>query len=137
MNINLQNPFVIGGVVILFTWVLCILIWALTGTLAPLQTAQITELGVCLSDDVYLPRTAVPRGTEQLYICGTLSGTTKRTAWFHIFRNTLLVNSTSATVAPGAFFISADLRFPLTAEKYRISAQYGKQVVIESHFWVK
>jgi len=108
-----------------------------TGTLAPLQTAQITELGVCLNDDVYQPTVVVPRGTEQLYICGTLSGTTKRTAWFHLFRNTTLVHSTSATVAPGAFLISVDLRFPLTAEKHRISAQFGKLPVIESDFWVR
>jgi hypothetical protein len=138
MAIKLRGLVVVLAGIFLMSIVGVVLVSAVTGNLAPLQTSEITELGICLHNDAYHPTVLVPADSTEVFICGMLSGTTKRGAWFNVFSQDRVVAQASTTLEPGPFFVSSLQWFaPLTAGDYRIEAGYVRPVVISSNFSVR
>ena len=106
MNFTITKPFAVAGTVILLLWIVGLALCASTGYLAPLQSGRITELGVCLREDRYTPVTVVPIQTDNLFICGYVSGASKRAAAFYVFHKGDVVAQATGSVVPGAFFLS-------------------------------
>ena len=72
------------------------------------------------------------------YICGILSGSTKRTAWFRVSRENQAIAQAGATISPGVFFVSSiQWISPLTPGDYEVKAGYERPVVISSKFEVR
>lgn len=131
------NPITTATAVILTFAVLALSACIVSGYFTPLQTSRITELGVCLSENEYAPAAVVPAHTENLFVCGKVTGSTRRTAWFFIYGNDRAVAHTSATVGPGTFFISRILwSSPLLPGEHKIEAGYERLPVISAKFLV-
>ena len=138
MSLTIKKPFLVAGLTILFLWLLCVVASAVNGSFMPLQTSEISRLGVCLANDSFVPETHIPaEAKQQMLICGILSGDTKRTSFFYIFHNNMAVARVSETVAPGEFFlIPVWWVNKLVPGHYRVEARYTRIVVISSEFTV-
>jgi hypothetical protein len=138
MEGKLSRLVILSAGTFLLSIVILSMVLAVTEDLAPLQTSEITELGVCLQNHEYLPVRIIPAGSTELFICGTLSGTTKRGAWFNVLSQDRAVAQASTALEPGPFFV-ANLQWfaPLIAGDYRIEAGYVRPAVISSRFSVR
>jgi len=138
MNLTITKPFLIAGVTILSLWLLCITAWIIDGSFLLLQTSKITHLGMCLTDGSFAPEVSVPADTkQQLLICGVLTGDTKRTASYYIFRDDTAIASASETVVSGEFFLTPTWWVDeLAPGHYRVEARYTRIAVIRATFTV-
>jgi hypothetical protein len=138
MNLTIKKPFLIAGLTILFLWSLCIVASIINGSFIPLQTSEFSRLGICLANDSFAPERRIPANAKpQVLICGVLSGDTRRSAYYYIFRNDTAVGRASETVAPGKFFLTPTWWVDeLVPGYYRVEARYTRIVVISSEFTV-
>lgn len=121
-----------------------ILMMIVTGTFAPLQTSIVTEVGICMGEDVYEQVLVIPTDTDILYICGTLEGDTKRYVGFDMLYSDKSVFFQSLNLPPGEFYVpvkATDLhyvdmsRFP--EGNYRGNISYSRDPFIEFFFRVE
>lgn len=132
------RPFVIAGITILCLWGLCLTVSALDGRLIPLQNAKVTELGVCLDRKSYQPVRVAPAGAQRVYVCGVVTGSTRWTTSFTIYKGDQVAAQISATIGPGEFY-EEPLWWnePLTPGEYRIEEHRENMLLTVATFEVR
>jgi len=132
-------PFAIAGLAILTIFLTVVAGAYITGNWIPTQDSVISELGICLQDDVYKQTPTVPVGTASLQVCGMVNGTTNLVGVLYLYhdRNRKMVESRVLTLSPGAFFVTLALPVSLEEGSYSVSFSREKITRIESVFTVQ
>lgn len=126
--------------------VLIVLLAVMTGNFVPLMTSELGEFGVCENAERLEPVSHIAAGTETIYICGELTGETKRHVSFGIYHDSKRVFSRGASPAlrPGDFFIpvhASELRYldvnAFPDGSYQLQAAYQRDPVFFVEFWVE
>ncbi|MFN8470229.1 MAG: hypothetical protein U0X20_32040 [Caldilineaceae bacterium] len=138
MTVFRRSPITTFTIVVTFLAMLGLTTCVVTGYFVPRQTSTITEVGICETDKQYSPVAKVTLPVDNLFICGVIEGSTRRSVWFYIYDQDRAIAHMSGTVGPGPFFISRIAWIsPLAPGNYRIEAGYEKPVVIRSKFDVR
>lgn len=134
--------------IILALWLIIImavlhLILIFTGNYALWQTSEVTELGICTQDSSLGIVKIVPHDMEILFICGKLTGETKRSLSIRLFYEDQGVFHTSGNWPAGIFFIPVEAVRLRNMETevflpgtYRIGISYARPIAFESTFEV-
>lgn len=122
--------------VIISPIIVVLLISIIAGYFAPLQESRVVEFGICTQATEVEPVVEIPKGTEILWICGTLEGKTKRYLSFNIFYQEQGVYYRGGNFNPGLFFIPVeanDLHFISASQfkegAYRVTFAYARDAV--------
>lgn len=120
-----------------------ILISIATGDFVPLQTSEVTQIGVCTQQSTLTMEKIVPLDVETLYICGELAGETKRSFSIIMFYEDQHILSTSKNWPSGVFFVpvkAAELKGLETsvflAGTYKVGVRYERPIALETTFQV-
>lgn len=95
-----------------------------------------SEIGICLTDEMYQPVRDVSAEIEALYLCGQIEGTTPRRAGFYLFFQNTVTYTADFEHAPGLFFQSLPIPRMRQPGTYRIEMWYARRLLATTEFSV-
>lgn len=121
----------IGAIVFLLFSLTCLLL----GKCYLEYDSTFTEFYVCQESTKELVRT-LATGDEDLFLCGTIQGTTPRPGGLYLFYNDVVILNTHFEQLPGQFIEPLPIPTKLEAGRYRIEIGYAKRILASTEFEV-
>jgi hypothetical protein len=97
--------------------------------------STITAMGICLEGSNPQMVTTVPKGTQRVYLCGRIEGTSPRPGWLELFHNEDVIYGEHFEYQPGQFY--HPILIPNDASGlYVVEIGYAREVLARTEFSV-